>query len=191
MRSNGNLQKHYGTFSPRERLALIFAAIARGDDAERRALIDSAPVFTYRMADYHGEADAFNLICLYHIAKQLELAYLQATIAHAEPKGKEKQEHMYNAYCISAYVFCVHAEAWRAFCEGLGIDADAALKGLPGEQSLEMAESLARKMAFTREEAQAEFAETADRLQLQGELITVDSAKQQMREVYDHWAAML
>lgn len=195
MKSNGNLQKHYDTFSPRERLALIFAAIARKDDAERLALIDSAPTKIYRMADYHGEAGAFNLVCLYYIAKQLDLSYLQSTLAHWEPRGSKKQEktaeRYYKACCMSAYVFCLYADAWRAFCEGLGIDAEAALKGLPGAQSLEMAESLSRGIAYTRAEAQAAFEQNAAGLELRGELITVESVTQQIRATFERWAEML
>lgn len=185
--STSNLQKHYGTFSPRERLALIFAAIAREDDAERLALIDSAPVFSYRMADYHGEADAFNLMCLFHIAKQLDNAYMNSLLALAEGNDAKQNERLYEAGRISGYVFCVYADAWRAFCEGLGIDADAALKGLPGAQSLENAEQISRTFAYTREEAQASQERAADRLQLQGELITVESVAEEMRETFERW----
>jgi len=189
--NSGTLQKHYDRLAPRERLALICAAIARGDDAERRALIDSAPVHSYRMPDYHGEADAFNLICLFHIAKQLDLAYLQATLASTDPKGKKDQERLYHACCMSAYVYCTRADAWRAFCEELGIDAGAALKGLPGADSLLLAGNVARRIAFTEQEAQAYLGQGGERLPTGGELLTVESATAELRAIFERWAAKL
>lgn len=185
-RSNGPLQKHYDKLTPRERLAMIFAAIARDDETERQILIDSAPRLRYIMPDYHGEADAFNYVCLLHIAKQLDNAFLQATLAHFDAKSRSQGERIYRACCIAAYVYCVRADAWRAFCEGLGIDADAALKHLPGADSLTMAESIARSIAFTLEEAQAEM-ERMEPLELRGELITAESAAAEMRATFEHW----
>jgi len=191
MTNHKAIQKHYHKLVPRERLALIIEAVARGDDAERETLIDSAPMLMYRMPDYHGEADAFNLVCLLYLTKQLDVAYLQATILHAEPKDQAKQERFYNAACISAYVICTRADAWRAFCEGLGIDADTALKGLPGADSLAMAENFARTIAYTAEEAQAAFVETAERLPFTGDLMTLESETQIMRATFERWAKIL
>jgi hypothetical protein len=73
----------------------------------------------------------------------------------------------------------------------LGIDTRAAIKGVLGAESLAMAESLARLMAYSREEAQAALERSPDQLQPQGELITVESETLLKRGLFDRWAARL
>ena len=191
MRTNGTLQKHYDKLAPRERLALIFAAIAREDETERQVLIETAPRLHYSMPDYLGEANAFNYLCLVYLAKQLELAWSISTLAHFETPNAREEKRMYNAACMTAYIFCTRAEAWRAFCAGLEIDAGAALKQMPGAETVAYAEQFARMIAFTVEEARAHYAAMAERLELHGEMVTLETATAELGAMFEQWAKNL
>jgi hypothetical protein len=56
--TNG-LAKLYDRLTPHERLPLIVAAAAWGDDQERQRLMGSAPKKLYEVPDYQGLADGF------------------------------------------------------------------------------------------------------------------------------------
>lgn len=165
-------------------MALIFAAIAREDEAERLTLIDTAPRKVYELEDYHGIAEAFNLMTLSFIIEQLGLAWSCATLGYME-----ETEEILDAIYMSAYVFCVRADAWRAFCQDLGIDSGAALKGSPHRDSLDFAERLARAIAYDGEEAQAAFERAKQKWNLQGDSMTLDSARHEMQATFEKLAA--
>jgi len=178
-KSNGNLQKHYDKLTPRERLALIVAAMERGDENERRALIDAAPTALYRLPDYQNLYDVLQLLALSYLINQLHRAYSISTLAHVG----EENDAAYRGAKIAAYTFCVQADAWRAFCGELGIDQNAMIAGFEDALfSLEFAEKIAREFAFTFEETRAEmekdFGAGVD-------VITVERALNDLRTVFN------
>ena len=73
MNTNG-LAKLYGHLTPRERLPLLVAAAARGDEAERSRLVNSAPATVFKLPDYHALGEALELLGLFHLAQLLDLA---------------------------------------------------------------------------------------------------------------------
>lgn len=146
------IRKHYHKLSARERLALLIAAVARGDEAERHALLDSAPRLTFTLPHTYPLMRGFTRLAQWHIASQLEIAWIMATLAHFD------DDQSFHAALFAAYRFCIQADAWRAFCNEMGVHPEEALRDLPGAGlSLDFAEALARPMSLTRDEAEAYF----------------------------------
>src|SRR5262245_50669880 len=67
------LAKLYDHLTPRERLPLLVAAGRRGDEAERERLVRSAPRVCYKLTDYHGLADAVQMVFMWHMIERLDL----------------------------------------------------------------------------------------------------------------------
>jgi hypothetical protein len=70
------LAKLYDHLTPRERLPLILAASARGDDVEGERLARSAPRMALRLPDYHGLGEGLFLASLFHLIGVLDVAAL-------------------------------------------------------------------------------------------------------------------
>ena len=68
------LTKLYDQLTPRERLPLIIAAGARGDEAEQQRLKASAPRQMLQVPDYHCLAKALAEAVHYHLLTLLDLA---------------------------------------------------------------------------------------------------------------------
>jgi hypothetical protein len=75
MNTNG-LAKLYDRLTPKERLPLILAASARGDQTEQDRLAHSAPKKEWRMPDYYGLAEAMLFASLFHLLQLLDVAAL-------------------------------------------------------------------------------------------------------------------
>src|SRR5690348_146268 len=75
MNTNG-LANLYDRLTPKERLPLIMAASARGDEVERERLANSAPREGFRLPDYHGLGEGLLLASLFHLLELLDLAAL-------------------------------------------------------------------------------------------------------------------
>jgi hypothetical protein len=183
MKSNGKLQKHYDKLTPRERLALILGAIERGDETERAALVDTAPHWTYRLPHHQNLYDVLQLLALSHLVNQLQRALTISTLAHVG----ENDNMPYRGACIAAYVFCVQADTWRAFCDELGIGENAIIAEFKDAlAALEFAEEIARAIAYTFDEAQAAMQRVigsdADAL------ITIERSLQELRGLFNKHA---
>jgi hypothetical protein len=74
------LSNSYDVLTPEERLPLIHAASARGDEVEIDRLIRSAPRVRYSASHHFPLADAFDTVSLLHLIDLLATAadYLQA-----------------------------------------------------------------------------------------------------------------
>lgn len=177
-KSNGNLQKQYGKLTALERVTLILEATKRGDEQERRALLDTAPTALYRLPHHQNAFEVLQLLALSHLINQLNRACSISTLAHLG----DENDSAWSAARIGAYVFCVQADAWRAFCAEMGIAPDLAFYGFDNARySLEFSEKIAREFAFTFEETRAEmvkdFGEGVD-------VITVERALNDLRTVF-------
>jgi hypothetical protein len=160
MNTNG-ISKLYHQLSSRERLPLILAASARGDDLERDRLARSAPREAFRVPDYFGLADGIQMQAIFHVNQLLDLAAIywrgSEMLAHAgefppeERKARRKQ--MRDLVRALAYTFTAHVDGWKRFCEEWKLDGEVLLQSLPGFGTVREAEQSARGMAFTAEEA--------------------------------------
>jgi hypothetical protein len=184
------LARLYDRLTPRERLALIVAATARGDEADRARLVASAPTHLFRVPDYYGLAEGLRSLALLHVAHMLDLAarYRHASGLVAQEgdckgrAGQAERARRLDAERMLAYLLVVNAEGWTRFCSEMQLDGDLLLKNLPGYETLTRAEEVGRLMAFTSEEAAAwarrEDCESA-------EVLTGDVVVASMREFLD------
>jgi hypothetical protein len=160
MNTNG-LAKHYAHLSPKERLPLILAASARGDEAERNRLAYSAPTVDYRRPDYYGLAEGMLLACKFHLLEMLDMAAFYWEISGLlgewealTDEGEQKPPYLlYTTVAASAYLFVTKLDGWRRFCSEFPCDSEQLMKGLPGFATVKRTEESARLRACTREEA--------------------------------------
>src|SRR5262245_11088079 len=160
MNTNG-LAKQYGQLTPKERLPLILAASARGDEAERNRLTKSAPKEGFWLPDYHGLAEGMLLASLFQLLEVLDVAayYWQAVglLEQEEALGDKKNKRLRDRFDgitrIFAYLFVVKIDGWRLFCAQHNYDPDLLWKGLPAFETACRAEEEIRTMTFTPEEA--------------------------------------
>ncbi len=143
----------YPTLEASERLSLMLAAAARGDEAEHARLIGSAPRVTHSMPHTFPRALAFLTICGHYRMVVLDLAaMLFKTTALAEETRGKQATRCRDIARIFAYLVKVTAQGWVQFCSKERLDPKIGTTLLPGEfvevQALEEAEVL----AFTAEE---------------------------------------
>jgi hypothetical protein len=162
MNTNG-LAKLYDRLTPKERLPLILAASARGDEAERDRLSRSAPRVGFWLPDYHGLGEGMLLASLFHLLELLDVAalYWQTGGILAEweqfSEGEEDAptKKLRRTNRAFAYVFTTKLEGWRRFCSEFKADPEVLMNGLPGYDTVKRTEEAARIMACTPEEANA------------------------------------
>jgi hypothetical protein len=150
------LSNCYDVLTPQERLPLIYAASARGDEVEVDRLVRSAPRVVYSLSNHVGLADAFDTLSLLHLIDLLATSadYLQAyRLADTDDVGRALQ--MLECSLMLGYEFKVKLHGWRLFCKGHGFDPDACWKRLPGYDTVCRTELLAKQAAFSVEEATA------------------------------------
>jgi hypothetical protein len=150
------LAKHYGALTPAERLPLILAASARGDDRERQRLIDSAPHALYKVSDCFGRMDAFQTLTLLNRCELLETAGLYLRCCYiADTDRFDLAERVGSVGSLNGYLYRVLREGWRLFCHGLHLPPDLYADTLPGRDLLDVADRFAESWAFTPQEALA------------------------------------
>jgi hypothetical protein len=161
MRTDG-LARHYGKLTPRERVPLIVAANARGDEAEAARLVASAPQVYYALPDYHGLADGLRLLAVQHAAEQLGLAALFWRVCAEVARGARAAElagfvpeNLMGAALRLRQRFAAASAAWARFCGDLHLDPNGFLAGLPGCEALALAERELRATTASLAEAQA------------------------------------
>ena len=145
------IRKQYDKLSPSERFTMLLAALARQDDSERQALLETCPRKTYRMTDpaYSNHLSAarqladmvtFDVITQAYL--MLEVEYLLETTRDFERLEGRAAEALESAAAKWA--------ALKAFCEGEGFDFDqfmsfsiyglnkagAALRGQPNSSAM-------------------------------------------------------
>jgi hypothetical protein len=178
------LARHYPTLSPAERLSLMLAAAARGDDQEHTRLVAAAPRLTYQIPHTFGRGLAFLITASNSRAERLELAalYFKAS-AVAEAATGNVSARCRDAARLFGYLVQVHAEGWALFCERERLDPVACEKGLPGEFVLEQSAAEAAEDGFRPEEA----LDYARRQNPQAGLKTAASVADGLQAVYRSW----
>ncbi len=146
------LAKHYDKLTPRERLPLILAAGARGDEVEQNRLSRSAPRVTYSVPDYFGLAHAFCDVGDLHFMELLDLVglYFRA-LGLADAAEDEQGDRALDSALFFGWKIKVLLSGWRAFCRDVGMDSEACWSFLPGYGTLRKAERMAESAAFVPE----------------------------------------
>lgn len=145
------LEKFYDKLNPRERVALINAAWARGDEAEAVRLGDTAPRLLYKVAEHVWYGTAL---------RQVEMCYLVTQLDHcatlwrwrALVAGTEREERSRPTLQALCYRMVQAADGWALFCEGIGIIAPGTISELREYGTLAETLDLARLLAFTQVE---------------------------------------
>jgi hypothetical protein len=185
MNTNG-LARQYDKLTPRERLPLILAASARGDEQERDRLGASAPRVLWRVADYFGLGLAHLEISHLHFMELLDHAALlfETLMATDTPEDKYSKRLLGVAQTFG-FVFKTKLAGWRLFCREQNLDPELCWSCLPGFRTLKRAEKLADCAAFERDGAAAFLADAkADIGKVAGELITPESVAAELRHCF-------
>jgi len=143
------LSRHYGTLSAAERLALMTAAAARGDEAEGDRLTVAAPRVMWRVPHTFGRALSLLAVSSQHRMERLELAalFFRASDAADAARGRDAARLRDTAW-LYAYLLLAHADGWARFCESEAIDPTAVEVAAPGADTLAHAEREAEAVAF-------------------------------------------
>jgi hypothetical protein len=143
----------YDRLAPRERWPLIVAAQLRGDELERERLIDSAPMYTYRLSNHFGLSQGLQLLGLTQVIRLLDLAVrfrhasgLLECIWRVHPNAKERHDPLWEAIQMSAYFLVAQYEGWKQFCAELNIDGEQFLRTLTNPDTVENTVSAARPL---------------------------------------------
>jgi hypothetical protein len=143
------LARHYDKLTPLERLPLIVAAAARGDEAERKRLTESAPRKWWRVPDYFSATLSLQHVSDYHLLTLVDLAatYFAALADAAEQEPKKDDDSPLGAAWEKAFVLGYHVKTnlagWRKFCADLNIDPECGWRMLPGFKLVKQAEKMA------------------------------------------------
>lgn len=157
------LARLYDRLTPRERLPLIFAASARGDEVEAERLARSAPTTGYSLPDYYGLSDGLLLLNLFHVVGALELAALywqtSGMLRDADESPAEGDEPLsdcaFDTLRACAYLLVTHLDGWRHLAAELHLDPERLLANMPGYGTVRRAEEAARHLAATADETTA------------------------------------
>jgi hypothetical protein len=161
--NTNSLAKLYDRLTPRERLPLIMAASARGDEAERDRLTRSAPREGFWLPDYHGLGEGMLLASLFHLLELLDVAalywqtggMLEQWQIFSEEEEDAPTKKLRRTVGMSGYIFTTKLEGWRRFCAEFKADPELLMNSLPGYDTVKRTEEAARISACTPEEANA------------------------------------
>jgi hypothetical protein len=185
--NTNKLSKHYPTLEPAERLSLMLAAAARGDEVEHTRLADSAPWVTCRVPDTFGRSAAFLAVCGLHQMEKLNLAalYFKASGLADTTRG-DLCTRFRKAARLYGYLVKIHADGWAQFCEQERLDPTICEAAMAGDMVLEMAEKEARLDGFTVDEAR-EYAR--EKMPPIDSLKTVESVVEELQSMHKMFLA--
>ena len=174
------LAKLYDRLTPRERLPLILASSARGDDVEGQRLAQSAPRMALRLPDYHGLGEGLFLASLFHLIGVLDVAALfwltQGRLAEWQSWADKDEDDSLNRLDAKvrmwAYVLTAKRDGWRRFCAEFQVDPELLLSDVPGYDTVKRSEEAARLLAFSVDEARAWLRKTSTAT---AEVVTAES----------------
>jgi hypothetical protein len=186
LNTNG-VARHYDALRIRERVALLTAAMARGDKREAQRLSDTAPMKLYEVPHHSHRMVAFTCLALSHRIELLDLAALLLRMAAmtdvADATGFPDQAERMNAAAeFIGFKFKVERDGWRLFCERIGAHPDAYAGCTAGADTLAAAGRLAEGWAHTAEEATAYVREKFD-----ADLAPVPTAEGKAAEWHELW----
>jgi hypothetical protein len=156
MNANG-LAKLYDRITVWERIPLLIAAQARGDDAEYKRLFDASPRRTAHIPEHLLDEHSLHVLALIYLGEQLYLAasHFFFLFKLQAPDDPQPEDWLIAAES-NAYIFARNAEAWRRLCSELSIAPEALYR--PGP-FLRYCEEKMQANAPTAEALQALFRE--------------------------------
>jgi hypothetical protein len=138
------LARHYLSLKPDERLALMLAATARGDDLDHARLVAAAPRVTFTTLDTFPRALAFREVLDRFRAERLDLAarYFHARSLAAGESGRVR-ERFDGVARVYGYLLLAYRDGWVRFCEPAMLPAGGLDEHLVGGDVLAAAEAAA------------------------------------------------
>ncbi len=181
--STTRLARHYPSLRPDERLALMLAAAARGDDAEHQRLVAAAPRVAFTTIDTFPRALAFRETLNRFRAERLELAarFFQ-TKRLAEDYDEAPGGRMGNVARVYGYLLLATRDGWDRFCEQAMLPPAGLEDSLVGGDLLRMAEEEAEGDGATAAEVLAVFARAKEKTV--GRLKTAETVAEELAEVF-------
>lgn len=127
------LDRHYDALTTDERFALTIEAMARMDVVEIDRLQGAMEQHTYRMSDatYWRKLQMLTVLALRHaylrkkITSRILAAFAVMTLGES---SEERDKKLQGALGLLVGKMRAIDEAWRGFCESIGIDPDKALR---------------------------------------------------------------
>ena len=140
------IQKNYDKLTANERFSLVFAAVARGDDRDRAALIESSPTKTWKVPITYGLRDAFEFISNFHVNMQLGYAATFWYMLFIEDDITVKFNGLgfNDAMILLRRRIITGRDAWRAVCAAYGVDPDKMLEDHNFIEMIETTELMVR-----------------------------------------------
>jgi hypothetical protein len=175
------LTRHYPTLTEAERLALLLAAQARGDDIEADRLLSTAPRVAYRVPHTFGRLLALHEVMSYHRMQHLDLAatFLWTfAMADADDAAAERFLDVAGRF---GYLLNAHAGGWARFRDWLGIDTSALESSLPGSDTIAQAAELSATFAAT----EAEVLDWARERNPSVQIRTAETTAAELRAMYE------
>ncbi|MBN9524441.1 hypothetical protein J0H58_38990 [bacterium] len=144
------LSRHYPSLRPDERLALMLAAAARGDDLDHARLVAAAPRVTFTTLDTFPRALAFREVLDRFRAERLDLAarYFHARSLAAGATGRVR-ERFDGVARVYGYLLLAYRDGWARFCEQVMLPPGGLDEHLVGGEVLAAAEGEAEDDAVT------------------------------------------
>ena len=126
------IEKNYDKLTDNERFSLLFASIARGDERDRAALVESSPKKTWKVPTTYGLRDAFIFLSNFHVNMQLGYAGVFWYMLFSED---DKIAIKYNGLGFNDAMVLLQRRiitgraAWLAVCAAYGVDPEKMLEG--------------------------------------------------------------
>lgn len=184
------IERHYEHLRPEERVALIMAAFARGDEHDRDRLADATPFVSVRRAETFPVSQALLEVTLQEFAERVSTAALfwrtqrAADDVAADERDAPLAERLERIVGVYAYLLITHAAGWRLFCAGRRLTPDAAesfTANVPGIDTLKMAEDEAGSCALAASDVIAYFRRGGRACE---SVVTPDSHAERLERVY-------
>ncbi|MBN9518503.1 hypothetical protein J0H58_08290 [bacterium] len=144
------LARHYPALQPDERLALMLAAAARGDDLDHERLVAAAPRVTFTTLHTFPRALAFREVLDRFRAERLALAarYFHARSLAADAAGRVR-ERFDGVARVYGYLLLAYRDGWARFCDEHLLPTGGLDEHLVGGDVLVAAEGEAEEEAAT------------------------------------------
>ena len=113
------IRKNYETLTSIERHALMISALQRDDKSEIDAIYAATPRKTYSQIDFYELKQSLLVLQMFVMivkADYFNTALMLSEVERPKHKGIDR---------LSLYFFFTVADAWKAVCKEIGIDADA------------------------------------------------------------------
>jgi hypothetical protein len=148
--NTNHLVRQYDKLSAPERLALLLAATARGDEVERVRLLETAPRLALSVPHQFGLTESFLLLSQLQFMELLDVAgsYLAALAATGERRRRET-EAAWEAVLLTGYQFNTYLAGWRQFCAGFHLEPLTMWGIWPGYPTIQRVERLAGRDSQT------------------------------------------